>query len=432
MLRACLVSLPAAPVVETTIPGNIGGTETRAWLFARTLAKRGDTEVTFIVRHREPLPRTTYENVEVRTLVDPLFNLHEQVGMSVERRPGFPWLRIKQWRPSLLWRLPEVAVRRFLDSRNRDPYAADPTYEGVSTDVFCTFGVQTNSAKVIASAHQAGKPAVLVLGSDGDLDERFFTDPDYINPYGDRSPVCRWILREADAIVCQTPDQQRLLQGRFQRSGVVVANPIDLTEWDCRAAEKVVLPVTGDRFVLWVGRAEPEHKRPMMCIEIAAKVPEIPFVMVMNPRDPAEEARVRASVPQNVTIVPSLAPDRMASLMSRALALLNTSALEGFPNTFLQAGAARIPAISLVVGDDFFHASGGGVCTRGDLDAAAKSIRRYASDAALRESVGAKSRSWIAGHHNAATQTAALRDVLRQAVESGVRAGAVDGATSAR
>ena len=56
MLDACLVSLPAAPVVDSSIRGSIGGTETRAWLFARLLSELPDTKITFVVRHREPLP----------------------------------------------------------------------------------------------------------------------------------------------------------------------------------------------------------------------------------------------------------------------------------------------------------------------------------------------------------------------------------------
>lgn len=419
MLRTCLVSLPAAPVVDTTIPGNIGGTETRAWLFARQLAARGDTSVTFVVRHRWPLPEPTYQNVEVRTVVDPLFNLYERVGLCVERRPGFPWLKIRQWRASLLWELPQVAVRRLFDSRSRDPLAPDLYYERIPADVFCTFGVQTNSARVIASAHHARKPAVLVLGSDGDLDERFLSDPQYVNPYGDRAPVCRWILEQADHIVCQTPDQQRLLQERFGRTGDVIVNPIDLHDWDRRAQGPVSAKLPAGRFVLWIGRAEPDHKRPMVCIETAEQAPEIPFVMVLNPRDPAEEARVRARAPGNVAIVPYVSPAEMPALMTRALAMLNTSALEGFPNTFLQAGAARIPVVSMAIGPDYLQASGGGEFTRGDVSATVAALRGYAGDDARRQSVGERGRAWVERHHEATAQTAALHDVLIAAAAAG-------------
>lgn len=416
MLRVCLVSLPAAPVVDPTIRGNIGGTETRAWLFARTLAQLPDTEVHFVVRHREPLPRADYDGVHVHTLVDPLFNLYEQVGLCVERRRGFPWIRIKQWQWNLLWRLPRIALHRANRAQGGDYFAPDPFYRDILCDVFCTFGVQMNSAKVIAAAQQAGTPAVLVLGSDGDLDERFITQPDYVNPYGDRAHVCRWILQQATRIVCQTEEQQRLLKERFLRTAEVIANPLDLADWDRKAQAPVDLPVKVDRFVLWVGRAESEHKRPMECVEIARLTPDLPFVMVMNPRDPREEARVREAAPPNVTILTYVSPDVMPALMARALVLLNTSALEGFPNTFLQAGASRIPVVSMQVGDAFLSQSNGGAWTDGSREAASDVIREYAGNDALRTAAGERGRDWVERHHAARAQAQRLREILRQAI----------------
>src|SRR6187431_608784 len=72
MLRACFVCLPAASVIDPTLGGPIGGTETRAWLFARTLARRDDTQVTFVVRNRE-LMDGVVDGVTIRTHVDRVF-----------------------------------------------------------------------------------------------------------------------------------------------------------------------------------------------------------------------------------------------------------------------------------------------------------------------------------------------------------------------
>ncbi|QDT53703.1 hypothetical protein Pan44_17260 [Caulifigura coniformis] len=426
MLRACIVCLPAAAVINPALGGGIGGTETRAWLFARTLAKRGDTQVTFIVRNRTPMDGTV-EGVVIRTFVDRVYNLFEQVGLCVVRRSGFPWLRLRRWRTSLLWQFPAaVAVRLF--SPRRNPTQPAPHFQHIDCDVFCTFGVQTVSATVIASAHAAGKRAVLVLGSDGDLDEKFLTDPDSINPYGDRAAVCRFILEQADEIVCQTPDQKRVLKERFGREGVVIENPLDLEEFDrlagkgkAAAADEMVSDARSpsgassarsSRPVLWVGRADAIHKRPMLAIDIAKQCPAIPFLLVMNPRDPAEEARVRAAAPANVTIRDRVPPPEMPALMERSLALLNTSSLEGFANTFLQAGAARIPVVSVEVGDVYLRQSRGGEWCAGDLGRGAAILRAWASDDAGRSELGANGRAWVEAHHAAAERAAELRDVL--------------------
>lgn len=412
MLRACFVCLPAASVINPSLGGPIGGTETRAWLFARTLAKRDDTQVTFVVRNRQPMDGLV-EGVTIRTQVDRVFNLFEQVGLSVTRRPGFPWLTIRRWTPSLLWQLPAAVTVRLLSPRP-EPTQPAPHFRSIDCDVFCTFGVQTVSATVIASAHAAGKKAVLVLGSDGDLDPKFLTDPDYVNPYGDRASLCRFILDQADVIVCQTPEQQRILKERFGRDGIVIENPIDLEDFDRRSAG--ASPSRSTRPVLWVGRAESIHKRPMLAIDIAKRCPEIPFLLVMNPRDPREDARVRAAAPSNVTIRDHVPPPEMPAVMASSLAMLNTSSLEGFPNTFLQAAAARIPIVALLVGDRFLEQSGAGVYCHGDIGQAATELRRLRLDTATAETMGQAGRRYVEHHHSATALAGELREALSAAI----------------
>lgn len=428
MLRVCFVCLPAASVINPKLRGPVGGTETRAWLFARTLARRDDTRVTFVVRHRQPMDGLV-DGVIIRTYVDRVFNLFEQVGLCVARRPGFPWLKLRRWKASLLWQFPAaVAVRLF--SPRPEATRPAPHFQNVDCDVFCTFGVQTVSATVIASAHAAGKRAILVLGSDGDLDPKFLTDPDYVNPYGDRASDCRFILDQADVIVCQTPEQQQVLKDRFGRDGIVIENPIDLEDFDRRIRDVAAgapdpatpraprSPDIKTRLVLWVGRAESIHKRPMLAIDIAKRLPEIPFILVMNPRDPAEEARVRAAAPPNVTIRDHVPPPEMPGLMASSLALLNTSSLEGFANTFLQAGAARIPVVSLVVGDTYLEASQAGLCCHGDINRAVQALSDYARSPTSRKQAGQHARRYVEQHHNATTQAAALLQLLRPPASS--------------
>ncbi len=271
MLSACFVCYPAAPVIDPAVTGGIGGTETRAWLFARMLARREDSQVTFVARHRQPLPAQV-DGVDIVTYVDHVYRLFEQVGLAVVRRSAFPWLTIRRWTPSLLWQLPAAIAVKLL-VRRAEPTTPARHLEQIPCDVFCTFGVQSVSATVIASAHAQKKPAVLVLGSDGDLDPQFLTDPDYVNPYGDRTPTCLFILREADAIVCQTEEQRRLLKERFDREGIVIQNPIDLERFDQLVQQEHASELKDTRPVLWVGRAEALHKRPMLAVEIARRCP---------------------------------------------------------------------------------------------------------------------------------------------------------------
>lgn len=367
-LRVCIVALNAYPAIDPRAVGPIGGIETRAWSFARGLARRDNWKVSMFVRHGRRPRRDEFEGVTLIPLVDRLYHVRQSVSMCIGRRRRFPWLTLHRWRAALLWQLPLVAADRLIHGVPGDPWHVDSRLSTLDTDVFCTFGVQSHSATVIASAHAAHRPAVLFLGSDGDLDENYGPDSSYVSPYGDRGDVCWRILQEADAVIVQTEDQQRLLHERFGRESTIVENPIDVREWDAGLREPLGdVAVRFNRYVLWVGRAEDIHKRPDLCLEVAHRCPEINFLMVLNPRDPVVEHRVRRNAPANVQIISYVPCPEMPAIFARAAALLNTSALEGFPNVFLQAAVSRIPIASLNVGREFLTWLGCGRHTDGDM-----------------------------------------------------------------
>jgi len=384
----CLTAFNAYSVIDPSAGGAVGGVETRAWMFARALARQPETSVSFVVRHSVMPPHLAVEGVTLVPVVDRLFRMREAVSTMVTRSPRFPWLKMNGFAPSLLWQLPIVGgdfLRRRLTAGTIDYRRPMEPIASVDADLFLTFGVvNMTSASVIASAQARSKPAVLFLGSDSDLDERFTPDSTYVSPYGDPAPLCAWILANADAIIAQTPWQQETLKARFGRDSVVISNPIDHAEWDRLASTPLSDAETGGlrRYVLWIGRAEGIHKRPQLLIEIARQAPDVDFLMVLNPREPVLEAQIRHGAPPNVRILPQVPFPRMPALFARAAALVSTSSLEGFPNVFLQSAISRVPILSLVVAPEFLQASGAGLAFDGDLVALTGAIR----DAWSRES----------------------------------------------
>jgi glycosyltransferase involved in cell wall biosynthesis len=257
---------------------------------------------------------------------------------------------------------------------------------------------------------------VLVLGSDGDLDERYTRDSQFISPYGDPGHVCWRILQDVDAIVAQTTAQRDMLRQRFGRSATVIANPVDVAEWDARRQPPAGLEETAglDRYVLWVGRAESVHKRPQVCLEVARRCPEISFLMVMNPRDPHVEATVRRDAPPNVRILSAVPFARMSAVFARAAAFISTSSLEGFPNVFLQAALSRVPIASLEVGEAFLQHIGSGHFAHGDLDDLCRAIRGF-WNTSPDDSVLDTARATVTREHGLAETSAALLHVLTAA-----------------
>jgi glycosyltransferase involved in cell wall biosynthesis len=416
-LDVCLVALHALPAIRPTENRPVGGTETRAWMLARGLAGAPDTAVRFVVRGEWGMEPFTAQGVQVLPRYDRLYSLYESVGHCLQKQPGFPWVKLRRFHPRLLWQVPVLTAARLLGEGRGDPRTPDPFYQHIETDLFCTFGVQANSARVIAAAHAAGKPAVLMIGSDGDLDARYTPQSDYVSQYGDRAPVCHWMLQQADVVVTQTQQQMQMLQERFGRTGKLLANPIDLAEWDSRAGAPLPSELRGglDCYALWVGRAEPLHKRPQLLLEVARRCPGVDFLMILNPREAALEQQVRSERPANVQIVTSVPYDLMPALFARAAVFVSTSALEGFPNVFLQAAAAGVPIASLEVGEEFLQASGAGECTAGDIDRLAEIVRRcWESPSPGTETA----RRYLQEHHDLSRQVSRLREIFSNALAS--------------
>lgn len=411
-LSACLVALNAGPVLSPDVAGRIGGLETRAWMFARGLVQQGG-DIRFVVRLSRAPAAPEVERVRIVPMLDRLYPMREAARTCVGKRAGFPWIELHRWRWRLLWQLPILAAERLIRGGGGDPWQADQRLTDLETDVYCTFGVQSHSATVLASARAAGRPCVLVLGSDGDLDERYTRESSFVSPYGDPGHVCWRILQEVDAIVAQTPAQARMLNERFGRTATVIPNPIDVDEWDTRGKPLATLEETGglERYVLWIGRAESVHKRPLVCLEVARRRPEMSFLMIMNPRDPQVEATVRRDAPPNVRVLSAVPFARMPAVFGRAAAFLNTSSLEGFPNVFLQAALSRVPIASLEVGQEFLEHVGCGCFADGNLDEVCDGLRSFWKQQADQDRLNA-ARETVIREHGLAETSAMLAGVL--------------------
>lgn len=413
-LRVCIVAFNAYPAVDPAAGGQVGGTETRAWLFARELAKSPQLQVSLAVRTTDRITNNCVEGVRIVGQRDRFYRLRESVGGFASRRPGFPWIRIHRWSPALLWQVPLLASARLFEERPSDPRLPMPFFQSLEADLFCCFGNQATAATAIASAHATGRKAVLFLGSDDDLNPGYQADSPVRNPYGDTWATCHYSLTQADAVFVQTPEQRVMLRERFGREGVEIPNPIDLAQWDSRSSLPLRDELTGglSQFVLWIGRAESIHKRPQVLLEIARRCPEVPFLMLLNPRDPAVDAATRREAPPNVQIVSQVPFPSMPALFQRALAYVNTSSLEGFPNAMLQAAASRVPIVSLEVGQAFLRESRCGIFTAGDVERTAAVLQGWANDRSEQVRYGEYGREFVEQHHAVGPVTGQLERAL--------------------
>ena len=419
-IKVCCLAYDAYPAIEPGAAGLFGGTETRAWDFARGLATQPDVQVSFVVRRREPLLRDEYAGVQILRRVDRLYHHRFAVAQQLELKRGWPPIRVRRWSPQLLWQVPLLAAVELPRRRHRHTPRPDRFLRAVSADVFCCFGVGKNSADAIATAQATGRASVLMLGSDGDLDPRFTATSQHKTMFRESGRVCYYALTHADAIVAQTVQQQDWLRDRFGRSSTVIANPIDLAAWDTGIRTAPPLPELAGltNYALWIGRADADSKRPLLCVEIARRCPETPFVLILNPRDAEVERQVRATAPPNVHIVSRVPFAQMPAVFRAAAVFVNTSAFEGFPNVFLQACASGVPIASVEVGSDFLDKAGCGHCAAGDPNQLADFICRLTGKPDFRKQLGDAGRRYVTQHHALPARAAELAHRLRNTLHA--------------
>lgn len=381
----CFVSLHAYPVIAPEVAGLFGGTETRAVTLARGCSEIPGYQIRFLVRHPQLNTPTVRAGIEWIPWRDFWTEMHARVADSLELRGSGRLPRIKRWRLGLLWELPLLAATRPFRIRRDHARRPQEIFETLAADCFFVFGVHSVAASAIFNAQRLGKPSLLFLGANSDLDERYTADSRYVTPYGERAANCHWAIMNASGIVVQNELQQQLLRERFGRESLLVRNPLDLAQWSTPAT-----PPVRDK-ILWIGRAENFHKRADLALRVARAFPEEQFVWVMNPRDATVERELRKTLPPHVQLLEHVPFAEMPPLYAQAKLFLSTSSAqyEGFPNTFLQALASGVPIASLEVADDFLSASRGGLCAQGDFALLLKQMDQLLHPAAPREPTSA-------------------------------------------
>lgn len=167
----------------------------------------------------------------------------------------------------------------------------------------------------------------------------------------------RWLyragLKRADAILVQTESQQQALFETYgltsKIAGMLVEQPAHITLKPGDDINAALASVAKNIDVLWVANIKPE-KRPEMLIELANVLPHVNFHMV-GAKMPGHEDLyfkiVRWAVACPNVIFHGGVPYRdIGRLFDRAKLFVNTSELEGFPNTYLQAWVRGIPVIA--------------------------------------------------------------------------------------
>lgn len=147
-------------------------------------------------------------------------------------------------------------------------------------------------------------------------------------------------LRHADLIVAQSEQQRALLLRNYQLRSEMLNMAVELPAGQ---------PPATDIEVLWVANLRPV-KRPEIVFDLARRLPHVRFTVAGGSLPGADDyyrsmMQLAGQLP-NVTCLGAVPYAQVGDLFSRAKIFLNTSAIEGFPNTFLQAWIRGVPVVT--------------------------------------------------------------------------------------
>jgi|WetSurMetagenome_2_1015567.scaffolds.fasta_scaffold17338_3 glycosyltransferase involved in cell wall biosynthesis len=182
-----------------------------------------------------------------------------------------------------------------------------------------------------------------------------------------------WLLRKSDYIFVQHEGQRNLLLKRGI-SSILFPNLIDL-----KSISFINNPEMKD--FIYVGSLD-KRKGFELLYYIINKTPEKTYKIVGQPRDVLGDFYYeKLKSFKNVTLLGKLSHSDTMQEIANSCALISTSQMEGFPNTFIEAWACGIPVFSLYVDPgDVITKEKLGSYAEGDLDKFLKIIVNYKTD----------------------------------------------------
>jgi glycosyltransferase involved in cell wall biosynthesis len=229
-------------------------------------------------------------------------------------------------------------------------------------------------------------------------------------------------LKRADVIAAQTEVQVQLLLNNHGLTSDVVNMMVE--------PPRRQGAVTKDIDVLWLSNLR-ALKRPELALELARQLPTVKFTLAGGPmpggRTYYDDVRAAAARLPNVTMTGAVRYADTGALFDRAKIFLNTSSIEGFPNTFLQAWIRAVPVVTFFDPDGLVQRMQfGSVAT--SVDDMREAIRGLLETDIYRENIGRRAREFASREYTAGVASHYI-NLLNTNDRSRMRLGATDGGT---
>ena len=385
--RICFTVTSIYPLFNPKNETSFGGWEVRIALIAKELARRKTFDVNLVVAdHGQPHIEKRAEVVLYSWEGRPLWGIPTPVkSFSARLKRRLNLYRLKTVRPSLSGQVGNYKITPEMLS----------IYAEIDADIYIVPGNSEFSTEVAFYCHKFGKTYVFLAGSDIDYVPEYKTHPEKRDLYGVPYYMKAYAIESAAAHIVQNEHQAELLKTGYGRSGTVIKNPIDLQRKFPRD--------TATKTILWVGKSNETVKRPSLILELARQLPQFRFVVFMlrGIEELHKKCIAEAQELSNVTLFEYVPFEQIESYFASAYLHVNTSAFEGFPNTFLQAAKYGVPTVSLKVdpGGMLSQYNCGVVCMD-DFEAFKRTIQSLMADTQLHETYSKQSLDYVKKNHD--------------------------------
>ena len=362
--KICIISLGAYPLLARQDMELVGGAELQSVLLAKELARR-DFDVSFVVLdHGQKSPEMADDITIFKA-----YPANAPMGIR------FSTVR-------LIWRALSQA------------------------DAEIYYGFRGVAGVVALYCLLRRKKLVIGIPSDMEVEAERASRIDLYNW------LLRFDLKRAERVIAQTKYQQEMLKRNFGCDSVIIKafHPIGSKPIDKE------LPA----IVLWVGTIRPEWKRPELFLRLADAIPEGRFQMVGGPSREQEfyqGIKAEAGKVPNLDFVGFVPHHEVGRYFEKASIFVNTSDVEGFPNTFLEAWSRYTPVVSLNVDPDEI------MCERElgfhsrTFEQMVEDVKLLLSDRELRNELGLNGRRYVEHEHDLNKVVEQYADLFRRLAE---------------
>ena len=212
--------------------------------------------------------------------------------------------------------------------------------------------------------------------------------------------IYKFGVKNSKCVICQTKDQKDLLKQTIGKDGVIIKNIYIPPKIESIKKNTSLLKV------LWVGRIIKE-KRPELFLKLAKDLPNINFCMIASLGSFStysikyyNDIKEAANKINNLDFKGFIPYKKINRYYAESSLFINTSYVEGFPNTFLEAWGNYKPIITIDFDPDEIICKYKLGLHSKTFEQLKNDIKSLLKNDKLREEMGNNSRKYVEKEHN--------------------------------